>query len=212
MRIERIYNFMFPPAKGLLREVNNFYLHVGENGEKFLVSKFDESERYEAKEIDPPYSKIGKIRFAFVSSFLPILFASLLFFVGVKLIPSFSNEALYVVTFFYLATTLDALLFFIRLKNYSSGYAFETKNDFIKTLFAGIPFFVVTILAIKSSSFGFIEASSLFFNAAWYIVFVELIKKPLLIMFSNKIQFWTYSNHSNMQKFVLISPIIKEKE
>jgi len=202
----------------MLREVERFSLakESSEQGKRFFLRLKSNQKSTDQKEekreqnipiypMDKPYTNDDKLFFVFRSLFIPIFLFLATYLFGLKnifyseTIPMIVLLSSFFISLFYVLKTI------IELKSFDFGVKEKTKNDYKITMFFILLFFMVLPLVFLTDNFNYGDITSLFLNSFSIIIFIELIKKPALIILSSRVKFWYYYGTVGGKEFWLIS-------
>jgi len=199
-----LYTFLISEAAGAMKSIHTLSIKSIDN--KYVLVPKNGGEPIEIEPIERPFSDSEKVKWGFRALFIPILVSLFIFLLGARFLIYFNAPAVFVLGVLYAITVADVVYFLYRLRSYRKGMAAETKHDYIKTMSIGLLSVVIVATSFFSTAFGYIESTSAILGGLWYIFFMELIKKPLLIMFSEGVQYWEYFESSTEKDYILISP------
>lgn len=215
-----MYNFLFSPSKGMMKVVTKFKLAKEKKDETIkycLMPKIPEENsinggKVELTKIDSPVTKENKTFFLIQALIIPILMMSVSFLLGAKNIFHFSPIAQALVATSFLITISYALYSLNQIKHFEYGVKEATKHD-IKVLAIAVLYFIGGgYLSITSDIISYPGISSLILNGIWFMMFIELFKKPALIILSKRVQYWEYSDQSGDFDYILITSKKKDVE
>lgn len=210
---QNLYTFYGAPHFFAMKGIDRYYIEGDSSTNKFtMTERIDEDpNRFTLEKIQKPFKEKNKWGFAVRATALPIIFTLLIYFLGTISIGKFSTTNMLIVGGIYTLFTIDAINSIIKLQNFKSGLNKLVEHDFAKMAILTISMFGLGYYAISSNKFGFVELSPIVFVVMWYIIFNEGVKKPIAIIFSDNVQYWTYRVNNGITKYTAISPALKKE-
>ena len=209
---DNLYTFLFAPYGGMLKSVEKFTLEYMDEEHVWLQSNENDEHKISLKRISPIYKSKSKIYFILKALFIPIVILFLLYAAGARFELYIREPAVYYIGLLYFFTTLDMIFSLWKIKDYEQGLSSYTKNDFYKVGVLILSIGLIIFVMIKNTYFGFIEITTMFSIFVMYYIYMEYIKKPILILLSSNVYYWKFKDTATRTTKILISPKIKFKE